>query len=461
MRIALCEPFRAPAALASALGAEVIGVGASEIGGVATHSTEVRKNDLFVALEGTRCNGATYAEEALSRGAAAVLAAADVPLDPAYPRFLCDSPIAALSRAAARWRRTHRGRLIAVGGSAGKTTVKEAVATLLSQRCSVARSEGNFNSTVGLPLSLLAFEQCDVWVTELGISHPGEMAALSRMAAPDLAVLTNVGRAHIGQFEDGAQLLKEKLKIAACLQKNGHFLIPFGLQLPFLPCEEKQIVRFGGAAPYRLVRVSNGESGVSGDLITPDRLITNISWPIAGEIGIAVLETVASIGVLLGLSDIEIRRGIALAAAETPRMRLVEAGGFCLIDDAYNASPEAMLRALEALKHRAGARPAVAVLGDMLELGSHSARCHREVGEAVAKSDISMLLTYGRAALEIARAARDAGMPPERILPFDSDEREALLRTLCHSLPQGAAVLFKASGKMGLSRLAREVAQGL
>lgn len=456
MRIALCSVFRDPIALASAMGAEISGNIEREFCGIATHSGEVLPGDLFVALEGRNEHGILYAKEALARGAAAVLTSRkDVSGE--YPALLCEDPVKALGRASAEYRRKREAFLIAISGSAGKTTVKDVLSTVLSRVYSVACTKDNFNSVLGVPLTLLSFEDQAVWVVEMGISHPGEMAELSKMTAPDLALLTNVGNAHVGGFGDCETLLREKLQIAANLQKNGKILLPYSLNRVLPPCNAEQILRFGGDGAYRLERVSNGENGVCGDLICPDRVITNLAWPIAGDIGISILETVGAAGALMGLDDIEIRQGVRDAAKKAPRMAVTEVNGYTFIDDAYNASPEAIVRSLQALHYRAGDRPTVAVLGDMHELGASAAALHREVGKAVAEYGISVLFTYGSNALDIAKGAIAHGMRQECVHSFSQEQRNALACSLRSILPQCAVVLFKASNRMALSSLMEEV----
>ena len=459
MRIALCQALCPTERLAKALQAVPTGVLPPVITGLATHASEVQKGDIFVALQGKKKHGACYAAEAFSRGAVGVLASQSDVLPNGSAALLCADPLVALQHAAAT-RRAACQCLIAVSGSAGKTTVKEAIAAVLSRDRSVSYSKGNFNSTLGLPLSLLSFEKSDCFVVELGISHPGEMEPMARLCAPELALLTNVGSAHVGHFRDGAHLKKEKAQIAAFLAPNGRFLIPSGLQLQDPPCSTKRIFRFGQGGDCYLEVVSNGKNGVVGDLIAADRVITNLSWPIGGEIGVSVLEAVGSVGVLMGVSDDDVRRGLVQAALQAPRMQSLFVKGGEWIDDAYNASPEAVKRALDVLKVWGRGKPTVAVLGDMLELGDSAVQHHTNLGAYVAKSDIDMLLTYGSLALHIAKGALAAGMPKEQIQSFEQEEREALKGALL-SLPPGATVIIKASGGMQLSRLAREVANKL
>lgn len=455
MRIELPSVLRKKGKLADLLGARCCDTEAVVPLGIATHSDEVRAGDLFVALQGSKANGAAFASVAVKRGAVAVLC--DSPIE-SCPMLICPDPAEALLNAAAIHRRENGGFLVAISGSAGKTTVKEAVASMLELQGSVAYSEGNFNSMLGFPLSMLSFSPADFWVVELGINHPDEMEPMARAAAPDLAVLTNVGSAHIGNFRDREQLLEEKTKIAVSLRATGRLLVPASIASEVAFDRQKQIVTFGEGGAYCLERIAMEKIGVVGDLKTPDGVITNLTWPLAGKSGVAILETVGAVGHLMGLSQAVVREGLRRAALTTPRMRTILAGERCLIDDGYNASPEAMIEAVSVLRQRGDDRPTVAVLGDMLELGAYSEALHRRVGAAVAAQGLSLLITYGDHARGIAQGAIAAGMPAKRVLSFEATQRDELIESICRLVPKNGTILFKASGKMEFSKLAREVA---
>ena len=466
MRIELCDMLREPALLAQAMQVEFFDTGDTfgesvVIGGIATDSREVEQGDLFVALRGERVDGASYLYDALSRGAVAVLTDRERAMPKErFLHFIAQDPVAALLRAAAWRRRQSDAFVIAVGGSTGKTTTKEALSVLLKEAGAVAHTVGNYNSTLGLPLSVLSFcEGCRFWVVEIGINHVGEMEEMVRVLSPDLAILTNVGTAHIGHFGDFSTLLCEKGKIASHLSKKGQLLAPIELPPNAFPCPRDRIRRVGNAdnADFYMENVVMREKGIRGDLICPDRAITNLTWSVPGTVGLTTLTTVAAAAVLCGCGDEMVRNGLEKASMQTPRLHTFTVGERLVIDDTYNASPESVAGALEVLKYRAGARPRVAVLGDMLELGAHSEILHKTVGEAVFRSGISMLFTFGGKALQIARSAASCGMPTGAIFSFEETEKNALARAICRHAPHDAAILFKASGKMRLCEIVETI----
>ena len=457
MRIELYEGLRSPAPLAEALGATAKAVGAPPpaVTGIATDSREVQKGDLFVALSGEHTDGARFIGDALRRGAAAVLTRQDAPVPGGdFWHYAVASPEKALLKAAARRRRESEAFVIAVTGSSGKTTVKEAIATLLG---GAPHSAGNYNSTLGMPLSVLSFPDAPCWMAELGINHAGEMEPMSRALAPDLAVITNVGTAHIGLFGGREILIEEKCKIAAGMETGGALLLPDDLQIPTFLAPFLGVFRVGttNAADFRAENIVMGQKGVCCDLRGRGRVITNLAWPIPGRVGVSVISLVGAVGILLDRTDDEIRAGLLRAGAATPRMRQVSLGNALLLDDTYNASPESMIAALEILGYLAGDRPCVAVLGDMLELGDFTRSLHEAVGKYAAGVGLSALYTYGKAAAALADGAENKGMPSERIRRFAPGEERALAEALSPLTRRPCAILFKASHAMRLDGVVR------
>jgi len=357
--------------------------------------------------------------------------------------------ILALLAAAAYRRGALGGRVIAVGGSVGKTTVKEALLHVLAACGEVRASVGNFNSMVGMPLSLLSMEDAPHLVLELGINRAGEMEALSRALRPDLALLLNVGCAHIGNFESYTALVEEKKRIAAGLGTGGTLLLSDRIPSGGIAAH---VLHVGESAKseFCVENIHMSKKGTVLDIKGPDRVITNLAWPIAGQSGVNVLAFAAGVGMLAGCTDEAIRAGLCEAGKYTPRMRRIEAGRRLLLDDTYNAAPESVLGALETLIHIADGRPAVAVLGDMLELGEFSPTLHESVGEAAAHCGLCALYTFGERARGIAEAAHHAGL--SHVRAFGEDELDALAAALAHEAPRDAVILFKAAHRMMLGR---------
>lgn len=462
MRVALKAPFRTVGELAAILGITPLRVGEppEEIVGLATDSREVKGGDLFVALHGARQEGECFVPEALSRGAVAILAEKPPALFEADYTVLCVGDVQeALLTLAAERRRRSAAKVIAVSGSTGKTTAKELIAAILATAGSVQKSEGNFNSHIGMPLSLLGMKNADYFVLELGINHRGEMARLARALSPDVAVLTNVGTAHVGHFSDACELFREKMKITEGLRENGTLLV--GESIPSSvrhTCGVKTLVfGTGDGADFRVSNVQNGKKGAVADVIWQERILHGLSWPVAGSIGASAIGIGAGVGLLEGLTEKQIKEGFLAAKSTTPRMRRLEIHGRRVIDDTYNASPEAMVGALEALIYQSDGCPSAAVFGDMLELGGGTAALHDAVGECAARSGISHFFAYGDQRGALSNGALRGGMSAACVHPFAFGEERALAEEILRSVPRGGFVLFKASRGTALDLVIKEL----
>lgn len=431
------------------------------IGGIATDSREVCAGDLFVALPGATLNGEDFVGHAIRRGAHGVLSLLPaVKGGASVHHFQVSDTSKALLSAASFYRSQQSGKVIAVTGSAGKTTVKEAIAAVLGD---APHSKGNFNSTLGMPLSVLSMPPAEHWVLELGISHRGEMQQMAAALQPDIGVLTNVGSAHAGEMGGRQAVFFEKCELARHVRPTGAFLLPSCFEKTQIPYAKCRLLRVGSErdADLCLEKITMQESGCRCDLKTAQRVITNLSWHTPGRIGSGVIGFAAGVGVLLDKSDAEIREGLCRAAQNSPRTKRRFLSGVLLLDDCYNASPEAMEAALEAQRYLAGGGERVAILGDILELGEYAVELHRLVGAAVCQNGVHQLITYGELAAEIAQGAREAGMPRHRIASFAKGEEDALLAQICAASLPGRCLLFKASHKMQMDEIMREVEKRL
>ena len=442
-------------AVASAVAATLTPAGAeARLSGVAVDSRRVRPGDLFVALPGARVDGHDFAGPAAAAGASALLGSrrpAGLPAD--YPVLEVADPRDALLRLAGAMKKEAGFRLAAVAGSVGKTTTKEFAAAILSRRFSVEKTPGNQNSAVGFPMSVVNLSRKPAWmVGEMGMSALGEISRLSRTFEPDVAAITRIAAEHLeflGSLDTVAEANAEILeglkpggvfvanrddsRVAALSGRHAGRTLWFGL---------------GGGADVTAEQIEPGESGTRFRLKTPDGE-ASIALPMPGLHQVENFVAASAVAVAAGATAED---SAAAAPALTPASHRGEihrhASGALLYDDAYNASPPSMRAALDTLKLLPGARK-IAVLGDMLELGSEDLWFHQETGRyAVGRAD--RLICVGPRARAIAEGAAESGFHLTDIQYADNAEEAA--RLLEPLLGDGDTALFKASRGVGLDR---------
>jgi UDP-N-acetylmuramoyl-tripeptide--D-alanyl-D-alanine ligase len=430
--------------------------GALEVCGYSIDSRTVAPGELFFAVRGGRLDGHDFVAAALERGAvAAVVSRERVALLPdaalAVPLLIADDPLLALQSLAAHVRRRWGRRVVAVTGSAGKTTTKEAVAVALGARFNVLKSSGNLNNAFGLPLQLLRLEpEHEFAVIEMGMNHPGEIAALARISAPDWGVITNVGTAHIENFAEGqAGIARAKFELVAALPVTG---------VIFLNCDDPYVSQFGrdfpgravyfGAGPCanpRCLQVTENEAGLHLRFRAGER---------EGELTLRLLGLHNASNAMAGLA-VAIEAGVDLDAAAAAlasltagdkRGELIEIGGATVLNDSYNSNPEALRSMIRTLAGRP-ARRRVLVAGEMLELGEHGPALHATCGRAAAEAGLDLVVGVQGNAVHLASAACAAGVSA-LFLP----NAEAAGLWLQQNLREGDVALVKGSRGVHLER---------
>ncbi|HZG74466.1 MAG TPA: UDP-N-acetylmuramoyl-tripeptide--D-alanyl-D-alanine ligase, partial [Paenibacillus sp.] len=440
-------------------GGDVAGAdGASvAIRGVSTDTRSIRAGNLFVPLIGERFNGHAYAAHALDAGAAAALWQADQGEPPAGPVVVVDDTLAALQRLAAAYRRSLDVRIVGITGSNGKTSTKDMTAAALGTAYSVHKTQGNLNNHIGLPLTLLALEPGTAFaVLEMGMSGRGEIELLTRIAAPDAVVITNIGDAHLLQLGSRDEIAKAKLEILAGLAEGGTFIVP-GDE----PLVDRYLPEAAGPASYRLVRFG---ASARCDVRLEDVAVTprdtsfrvagsdvRFTIPMLGRHNASNATAAIAVARAFGVPDERIAEGLRSFAPTGMRIERVEGKrGTTLWNDAYNASPTSMRAALALLAETTGFRRKFAVLGDMLELGSEERELHRGVGRALAPDNVDFVYTFGALGRDIAEAASPR-FPAGRVRAFD--DKDALADALERAAEPGDLILVKASRGMKMETI--------
>lgn len=446
--------------------------------GAVIDSRLVKKGDLFIPVKGERVDGHKFIPDVFDKGALAVLSEHRLS-DAKGPYILVDSTLDAMKRLAEYYRKSLDIKVVGITGSVGKTSTKEMIASVLSQRYRVLKTEGNFNNEIGLPLTIFRIKkEHQIAVLEMGISEFGEMHRLARMANPDVCVITNIGLCHLENLGTRDGILKAKTESFAHLTPDGiavlngdddklcDFRMVNGRPAVFygIGGEPGQAISQEGEktlAPRQVYATDVEALGLNGTRAVihvrnpqgPETVFP-VEIPIAGEHNVYNALAATAVAVKLGLSAEEIKRGIEAVRTIGGRSNQIEKNGMIIIDDCYNANPVSMKASLDVLAEAPGRK--VAVLGDMGELGENERQLHAMVGEYFAGKGIDALFCTGELSKELADAVAKSSPQTE---VFYLESRQKLLDKLCAYVKSGDTVLVKASHFMGFGELVKRLSQ--
>ncbi len=439
---------------ARALGA-VPCVASGRIEGVVTDTRAMAPGCLFIALRGTRFDAHAFLRDAAAQGA--VAAVTDRPCEPGWPPCLVvPDTRRALGQLAAYWRRKMTAKVLAVTGSNGKTSVKEMAARILAVERSGIATQGNLNNDIGLPLTLLRLRPGHEYaVVELGMNHPGEIAALGALALPDVALVTNAGSAHLAGLGTVEAVAREKGSLYPALKDQGTAVINAddAYASYWKGLARGPVLTYGvRAAADVSARYTLSGDGAGLAIEAPGwRSPLPVRLAVLGRHNVANALAATALALAVGASREAIAEGLAKVAPVPGRLQSAPGyAGSRLIDDSYNANPDSARAALAVLADLPGER--WFVLGDMAELGETGGALHRAFGEAAAAAGIEHLWTLGG----LARASSAAFGPGGR----HYEDHEALLRDLRASLHEGAVVLVKGSRSMRMERITSALRTG-
>ncbi len=391
------------------------GDGTVVIDKVSTDSRTIKRGELFVALRGENFDGHNFIEAVATTDAVGAIVdsnwKAKVPQNFALIRS--NDTLQAYQQLAANYRKSLTLRVVAITGSNGKTVTKDFAAAVLARRFRVAKTQGNFNNHVGLPRTILeATSRDEVAVWEIGMNHPGEVAALAKVAAPDVGIITNIGVAHIEFMGSRERIAEEKGALAKAVGAEGTVIL--NADDPFtkgIAARTRGKVIFAGttAGTIRASEVNQSGSGTDFTILEgAHRCRAQLAVPGLHMVQNALLAIAA--GRVFGLSLEECAAGLVAAPLTKARLQIKEVRGVQFLDDSYNANPDSMKAALRTLVELDAEGQRIAVLGEMRELGDESERGHREVGETAATLKVDHLIAIGNVAATIAEAAKRAGL---------------------------------------------------
>ena len=414
---------------------------------LAIDSRAVPAGALFVAIKGEVFDGHKFVAAAATAGAAAVMVDASRAADalavvpPACGVIVVDDTLAGLQRLAAAYRILMAPRVVAITGSNGKTSAKEFTAAVLGTRFALNATKGNLNNHIGLPLTMLAQERGQTHgVYELGMNHPGEIAALAALAKPDIAVITTMGGAHIEFFGSREAIAEEKASLFDALSPAGTAVV--NLESPYAGLAMRR-------APGKIVTtgINRGDVAASGLGFTARGHMSftathagkavAVELPVPGEHRVQNALLAIAVGIIEGVTLEEAARGLANGRMAGGRLQVKGWRGATIIDDSYNANPDSMKAALRTLAAQPSNARRIAVLGGMGELGAFSADGHAEVGRFAAELGLDVICAVGPAAEGIAHAAGESA----RYFP----DHESCAAWLVGEIEIGDVVLVKGS----------------
>lgn len=422
--------------------------GEAEINGICIDSRLAQSGLMYIAIKGENFDGHSFTKSALENGAVAAMIHHDVDCDGLFIRV--DDTHQALMRLAHWFRCTYDMPVVGLTGSVGKTTTKEMTACVLAEKYNTIKTEGNLNNNIGLPRTLMRLEvDTEAAVIEMGMSNSGEISELSKITEPTAAIISNIGVSHIENLGSRENILKAKLEILDGLREGAPVILngddPY---LASVSIKDHPVFYYGvddSNCDYRAVNIEQLDTDTVFDIVYDGGKVQQIKIPTIGIHNVYNATAAFATGMQFGVTPEQAAKGLLNYVPSGMRQRVREVAGIKFIEDCYNASPDSQRAALKMLSTFKADRR-LAVLGDMLELGSISDSAHEDAGVLAAKAKLNCLMTYGEKSQLSAKKAKECGVPDSRSF---LDKKE-LADALFAELKAGDVVLFKASRGMAL-----------
>ena len=411
---------------------------------ISTDTRDIGIDSLFIAIKGERFDGHDFIGTAVENGAACVLCEK---MDNENIDAVTVTDTLSAFASIAKWHKNKTNPFtvtIAVTGSVGKTTTKEFIYAVLSEKYIALKTEGNFNNEIGLPKTLLMLKpEHNAAVLELGMSEKGEIERLSKCVEPDIALITNIGVSHIENLGSRENIRDAKMEITRGLKSGGKLI---------LNGDEPLLAGIGGAVYVSMHDVSEIRERDTYTLFNIGEAV-DLMIPVIGKHNILDAAFAYKVGKILGMSDDEIRQGLAKFHNTGMRQNIYNLNGYKVIEDCYNAAPESMEAAISVLNSFKTDGKKIAILGEMRELGHMSTELHTRVGKAVSEANVDILITFGAAAIEIANGAVHNGFKGEAHTFIDLTDVKPIGEMIKNMLSEGDIILFKASRAIQLERI--------
>lgn len=402
---------------------------------------------IFVAIKGEKTDGYNYIPSAIENGA--LCAVTDRPYD-GFPCVVVNSPVTALQDIARAYRKKLNITVIGITGSVGKTTTKEIVASVLSEKYNVIKTEGNFNNGLGLPLTIMSIKKdTEVAVVEMGMNHEGEMRLLSSIALPTMCIMTNIGMSHIENLGTRENIFKAKCEVFEHMSTTARCILNGDDDL-LSTLNRPNRCLFGFDRDNDIFVESFLEHGFEGSdfeiSLFGEKINCHINVP-GRHVLFSAMAAMAA-GSWLGLTGSQITEGVSKAKSLSGRVNVIRTPKYTLIDDCYNAAPQSMKSGIDLLVKSDDYPRSVCIFGDMGELGEDEEHFHEEVGEYAAKSKVGLLVAIGPLSKHTYNGAKKRG---GNAIWFET--KEEFLKKASEILRGGDAVLIKASHFMDFNKI--------
>ncbi len=459
-----------PGEIAGAIGGKLYVYGEErEVTNITYDSRDVSEGSLFCAIKGERVDGHSFIKDVVSSGAAAVLAQS-IP-DGAesfgdYSLILVDDTVDALGRLSGYYRGFSGAKAVGVTGSVGKTTTKDFIASVLGASFKTMKTQGNHNNEIGFPMTLFGLEpDTEIAVLEMGMSSRGEISFMTRLAKPDVAVITNIGTSHIASLGSRENICAAKMEIAEGMGRDGVLMINADEPLlteyrESVAPSKKEVGIYNKNADYKAVNIRTNDTSMTFDVLYDGRAAVNVEIPVLGRHNVYNALFAWAVGTSFGMSEQDIRRGLLGFEGTKMRQKIYEIGKITVIEDCYNAAPESMRAAIEVLVAKAkksGGAPC-ALLGDMLELGDDSRLMHDQLGQFAAQMKVDRLYCYGEMADTVAEAAIKRGVRADNVyVCTDKNEPLRMAEMIAGSIKDGDILLVKASRGIAAEKVIEEL----
>lgn len=423
-----------------------------EISGVAIDSRKIEKDFLFVPIRGERVDGHSFIPQVMEKGALVTLSEVDLG-NVNFPYIKVDSSEMALKEIAAFYRNALDIKVVGITGSVGKTSTKETIASVLSQKYKVLKTEGNFNNEIGLPLTIFNIrEEHQIAVLEMGIDRFGEMHRLAAVSQPDICVITNIGLAHLEHLGSRDGILKAKTEVFDHLKPNASVILngDDDKLITVSSVQGKAPVFFGLSDSNNAYADNINNLGLRGTKCLLHLPIGDVEVhiPVPGSHMIYNALAGACAGISLGLTLEEIKAGIETMKTISGRLNLIDTGSLLIIDDCYNANPISMKGSLDVLSTADGRT--VAIMGDMFELGENELELHYNTGAYAAEKEIDVICCIGQLSKEAFRGA-SAVAKNSAVLHFET--RDEFLEKIYNVIKKNDTILVKASHGMAFTEV--------